>query len=70
MYKMNEVVNKVLLAGNKFMPEMYLKQPGFTHRACGPLQIYKNELEKSCFQHNMADGDFKNLKEEHFLTKI
>ena len=29
-YKMNEIVNKYLLAGDKFMPEMHLKQPGFT----------------------------------------
>ena len=33
--KMNEIVNKVLLAGDKFMPEMYLKQLGFTYSACG-----------------------------------
>ena len=34
---MNEIVNKVLLVGDKFMPEMYLRQPGFTHSACGPF---------------------------------
>ena len=28
--KMNEIANKFLLAGNTFMPEMHLKQPGFT----------------------------------------
>ena len=33
---MNEIVNKFLLAGDKFMPEMHLKQPGFTYSACGP----------------------------------
>ena len=32
---MNEVVNKFLLAGDKFMPEMHLKQPRFTYSACG-----------------------------------
>ena len=31
--KMNDFVNKFLLAGDKFMPEMHLKQPGFTHSA-------------------------------------
>ena len=36
-YKMNEIVNKFLLAGDKFMPEMPLKQPGFTYSACGPF---------------------------------
>ena len=35
--KMNEIVNKFLLAGDKCMPEMHLKQPGFTNSACGPF---------------------------------
>ena len=34
---MNEKKDKVLLAGDKFMPEMHLKQPGFTYSACGPF---------------------------------
>ena len=34
---MNEAVNKFLLAGDKFMPEMHLKQPGFTYSTCGPF---------------------------------
>ena len=76
---MNEIVNRLLLAGNKFMFEMHLKQPGFTYSACGPFTknkerfqkfketgdtsyIYKNELHKACFQHDMAYGDFKELK--------
>ena len=37
MYKMNEIINKFVLAGNKFMPEMDLRQPGFTYRAFGPF---------------------------------
>ena len=37
MINMNEIVNKFLLADNKFMPEMHLKQPGFTYSACGPF---------------------------------
>ena len=74
---MNEIVNKFLLAGDKFMPEMNLKQLGFTYSACGPLTknkermkkfketgnisyIYQNELDKACFQHDMACGDFKD----------
>ena len=32
---MNEIVNKFLLAGDKFMPEMHLWQPRFTCSACG-----------------------------------
>ena len=33
-FKMNKMVDKVLLTGNKFMPELHLRQPGFTHNAC------------------------------------
>ena len=40
---MNEIVNKFFKAGNKFMPEMYLRQPGFTYSACGPLLKIKKE---------------------------
>ena len=45
--KMNEIVNKFLLVGDKFMPEMHLKQPGFTYRACGPFTKDKERIEKS-----------------------
>ena len=34
---MNEIVNKFLLAGDKFMPEMHLRQTQFAHSACGPF---------------------------------
>ena len=42
---MNEIVNKSLLAGDKFMPEMHLKQPGFTYSACGPFNKKKEEYK-------------------------
>ena len=42
---MNEIVNKFLLAGDKYMPEMHLKQ--FTCSACGPFTNTKNELKNS-----------------------
>ena len=75
---MNEIVNKFLLVGDKFMPEMHLKQPGFTYSACGPFTknkeriekfmqtgntnfIYKSELDKAYFQHDMAYGKSKDL---------
>ena len=74
---MNEIVNKLLLVWDKFMPEMYLKHSGFTYSACGPVTknkeriekfmqtaefinkvcinfIYKSELDKACFQHDMV----------------
>ena len=43
---MNEKGNKVLLAGDKFMSEMHLRQPGFTHSACGPFTKKKEKIEK------------------------
>ena len=43
---MNEIVNKFLLAGGKFMPELHLKQPGFTYSACGPFTRNKERIEK------------------------
>ena len=38
---MNNIVNNFLLAGDKFMPEMHLRQPGFTYSACGPFTKHK-----------------------------
>ena len=75
---MNEIVNKFLLVGDKFMPEMYLKQPGFTYSICAPFTrnkeriekfmqtgntdfIYRNELDKTCFQQDMAYGKSKDF---------
>ena len=43
---MNEKVKKLLLAGGKFMPEMYLKQAGFTCSACGPFTKNKERIQK------------------------
>ena len=71
-------MNKFLLADDKFLPEMHLKQPGFTYSACGPFTknkeriekfmqtvntdfIYRNELDKACFQHDIAYGKSKDL---------
>ena len=44
--KMNEIVNKFLLAGDKFMPEMHLKLPGFTYSAFGPFTKNKERIQK------------------------
>ena len=84
---MNEIVKNFLLAGDKFMPEMDLKQLRFTCSACGPFTknkeriqkfketghtnyIYKNELDKACFQHDMAYGDFKDLARKRASDKF
>ena len=69
------------------MPEMHLRQPGFTYSACGPFTknkdrieefketgdskyIYQNELDKACFQHDMAYGDSKDLIRRTFTDKV
>ena len=84
---MNEIVNTFLLEGGKFMPEMHLKQPGFTYSACGPFTknkeriekfmqtgntdfIYRNELDKACFQHDMAYGKSKDLAKRTQSDKV
>ena len=86
---MKEIINKFLLAGDKFMPGMHLKQLGSTYRACGPFTknkeriqklkkqktgdtsyIYKNELNKACFEHDMAYGNFKDFERRTASDKI
>ena len=44
---MNEIINKFLLAGDKFMPEMHLRQPGFTYNSCGPFTKNKGRIQKT-----------------------
>ena len=41
---MNEIVNKFLLADDKFMPEMHLKQQGFIYSACVPFTKNKERI--------------------------
>ena len=53
---MNEIVKKLLLAGDKFIYEMHLTQP-FTKNKERNLYL----LDKACFQHDMAYGDFQDL---------
>ena len=43
---MNKIANKFLLAGDNFMPEMHLKQPGFIYSACGPFPQNKDRIHK------------------------
>ena len=52
--KMNEIVNKFSLVGDKFIPELDLKQPGFTYSACG--RFTKNE-NKKIIEKFMQTGD-------------
>ena len=46
--KMNEIVNKLLLVGETFMPAMHLKQPRFTYNACGPFTKSKERIKRLC----------------------
>ena len=43
---MNEIINKFLLVGDKFMPEMHSGQPGFTYSACGPFTKNKERIKE------------------------
>ena len=43
---MNNVINKFLLAGDKFMPEMHLRQPQFVYSACEPFTRHKERIKK------------------------
>ena len=43
---MNEIVNEFLLAGDKSIPEIHLRQPGFTYRACGPFTKNEKRIQK------------------------
>ena len=43
---MNIIINKFLLAGDKFMPEMHLRQPQFTYSPCGPFTKHKQRIQK------------------------
>ena len=43
---MNEIVNKILLVGDKFIPEKHLKQPGFNYSVCGPFTKNKERIKK------------------------
>ena len=75
---MNNVINRFLLAGDTFIPEMLLRQPQFVYSVYGPFTrhkerikkfkqtgdtryIYRNELDKACFQHDSAYAYHKDL---------
>ena len=85
-YKMNEIVNKFILARYKFMSEMHLRHPEFTYSSCEPFTtnneriknlkkqviqdiFIKNEVNKACFQHDLANGDFKELPRRTAIDK-
>ena len=84
MYKINEIVEKVCLSGEKFMLEMHLRQPGFTYSVCEPfiennIRIQKlkkrrfmisKKLHNACFQYDMTYGGFICLARRTASDKI
>ena len=77
----NDIINKFLLVGDKFMLELHLWDPKVKkYSGCGPFtkheqkigqfmkdgrlsRVYKNELDKACFEHDMDYNKYKDLKE-------
>ena len=41
---MNNIINKFLLAGDKFIPEMHLRQPHFVYSVCGPFTRHRERI--------------------------
>ena len=83
---MNKITDKFLLTGDKFMPELHLKQPGFTYSACGPFtkceriqkfretgnlkHLQRNKLGKICFPHDAEYSDSKDLAKKTISDRI
>ena len=84
---MIKMITKLLLAGDKLMPELHLRQTGFTCSVCGPFtknkeriqnfketgyskHIYQTEIDKACFQYDVACGDFKDLPKRRTADKV
>ena len=81
---MNNIINKFLLAGDKFMPEIHLRQPQYVYSTCGPFTrhkerikqtgdtryIYRNDLDKACFQYDSAYTDNKDLRNRTKADKV
>ena len=43
---MNKTVDKFLLTGDKFMPQLHFKQQGYTYSACGPFTKHRERIQK------------------------
>ena len=55
---MNNIINKSLLVGDKFMPEMHLRQPQFTYSASRPFTKRKQRIQK-----------FKETRDTNYIYK-
>ena len=54
--QINKIIKNVLLTGDKFMPELHLKQSGFTYSACGPFTKHRERIQKF-----IETGNLKHL---------
>ena len=61
---MNEIVNKVLLSGDKFIPENHLRQQEFTHSACVPFMKNKERTQKF-----KETGDSRYISQKELALK-
>ena len=80
---MNKIINRFLLDGDTFMPEMDSQQPWFTYSTCELFTkknkstkiqrnryIYKKEQDLTCFQYDMVYVDFKDLPRKAISEKV
>ena len=84
---MSEIIDNLLLAGEKSMHGMNLRQPGLIYSSYGQFTenkkrmqkfkettdsryIYQKKLDKTCFQHDIDYGDFKDLSRRTDSNKV
>ena len=75
---MNKIMNKLLLTGDKYMPELVLKQPGlfaleidlYLEKASNLKHLYRNKLDKACFAYDAAYFDSNKLAQIIISDKI
>ena len=76
---MNKIINKFLLTGDKFIPELHLRQPGLTYSACRPFTKHREKFQKfrktgnlehsyrNELDHNTAYSESKNLPKRTYF---
>ena len=70
---MHERINKFSIAGDTFKPEMHFLKTKKEYKNLKKREIqviYQNELDKACFPHDMAYGDFKDLNRRTVADKV
>ena len=63
---MKELINKCSLSGDKFIPELHLKHPGFTYSACGPFTKHRERIQKVKDTGNLKHLYTNKLKKAQF----